>query len=254
MNRPLYFQLPSANPEALANFYASCFGWSIAPLENFSDIWVLVTGPNDSPGLQGIIMGKYMDCTVNVIAVENLDHSLAAVQSHGGGITTPKHFIENMGFFAWCTDNDANQFVLMQPTPNAGEYLYHLVSHRIPAPETERPVHFEIPASDAAAVQQFYSAVLGWTFQIWEGPFPYVFAMTGDSPAGGINGAITAKAMSPKPCNVIQTLDVDDAVRRVTSRGASVMMPPQEIPGVGRFAYILDPDGNQVGLMQFIAP
>jgi len=48
-------------------------------------------------------------------------------------------------------------------------------------------------------------------------------------------------------------IDVDDlegAVAAATANGGSVITPPSDIPGQGRYAAVSDPEGNEVGLYQ----
>lgn len=43
--------------------------------------------------------------------------------------------------------------------------------------------------------------------------------------------------------------DVDAAVSAAQDLGASLVIEPWEIPGLGRMALVTDPEGNRVGLM-----
>ena len=46
----------------------------------------------------------------------------------------------------------------------------------------------------------------------------------------------------------IEAGNVDDAARKVTSLGGTVVVPPSDIPGTGRFAVVRDPQGATFGL------
>lgn len=254
MNRPMYFQLPSAHPEKLAEFYAKSFGWSVGKVEGLEDIWALATGPVEYPGLNGIIMGKFMAYTVNIIQVQDFEQIIQNVVAKGGKITTPKQHIDGMGDFAWCTDPEDNMFVIMLAEPDAQEFVLRAVSGKVPEGISNRPVHFEIPATQPEELAQYYVDVFGWTSQKWDGPLEYIFLMTGSSPATGIDGAIMRRADDSVPVNVIQVLDIEASITTVEDNGAFVLMPAEQIPGVGLFAYALDPDNNQFGLMQFDQP
>lgn len=252
MNRPLYFQLPSADPQRLVEFYHTVFGWTFGRLELLDNIWILVSGDPTLPGLNGIVMGQHMPCTVNVIAVDDLDQRLDKVLAWGGKITTPKQEIEGLGIFAWCADNDDNPFVLMQSSDQLNKVMLQSVSNQIPEAEvTSRPVHFEIPATDMDKVAEFYTSVLDWTVQKWQGPIQYTFLMTGDESSAGIDGALMEKANNLYPVNVMSTNDIDMIIEKIVKAGGKILMPKEQIPGVGLFAYALDPDNNQFGIMQF---
>jgi uncharacterized protein len=114
-----------------------------------------------------------------------------------------------------------------------------------------RVMHFEIPADDMDRAEKFYAAVFGWTFRRWEGPMDYRLATTGGSSERGIDGALLKR---PHPgAGTVNTVDVpslDEYVWRVEKAGGRVTVPRMAIPGVGWLAYVADPEGNQLGLMQ----
>jgi uncharacterized protein len=120
-----------------------------------------------------------------------------------------------------------------------------------------RPVHFEIHASDPAKLSKFYADVFGW--QVTHMPqFDYYLINTGDNDGPGINGGFV-KRMGPgaaagAPVNAfvcsLGVKSVDDAVAKATAAGAQVALAKMAIPGIGWQAYIRDPDENIVGLHQ----
>jgi predicted enzyme related to lactoylglutathione lyase len=44
--------------------------------------------------------------------------------------------------------------------------------------------------------------------------------------------------------------DVDADVQRATGLGATVIVPPTDIPNMGRFAVLLDPQGGSFAIFQ----
>jgi predicted enzyme related to lactoylglutathione lyase len=123
------------------------------------------------------------------------------------------------------------------------------------AADMGRPIHFEIHASDPERVLAFYRDLFGWTFKRW-GEQPYWLATTGDG--AGIDGAVVERRGSPpaagQPVNAfVVTVGVDDVEAAATlaeEAGGTVVVPRQPVPGVGWLAYVTDPDGNLLGLMQ----
>jgi predicted enzyme related to lactoylglutathione lyase len=120
-----------------------------------------------------------------------------------------------------------------------------------------RPVHFEIHATDPAKLSKFYADVFGW--QITHMPqFDYYLINTGDSDGPGINGGFVKRmggaAAAGAPVNAfvcsLGVKSVDEAVAKATAAGAQIALPKMAIPGVGYQAYIRDPDENIVGLHQ----
>ena len=120
-----------------------------------------------------------------------------------------------------------------------------------------RAVHFEIHASNPQQLIDFYSSVLGWSFNKWEGG-DYWMIHTGPDEQPGINGGLMPRrgplpeAMAAVTAFVI-TVDVEDldaTMARATAAGASVALPRMPVPGIGWLGYIKDPDGNIFGMMQ----
>ena len=48
----------------------------------------------------------------------------------------------------------------------------------------------------------------------------------------------------------VEVADCDGYLERALRAGGSVALAAQDMPGVGRLAYIKDPDGNILGLLQ----
>ena len=113
-----------------------------------------------------------------------------------------------------------------------------------------RIVHFELPVDDAERAAAFYRKALGWQVHKWQGPAPYWLVTTGtDSP--GIDGALTPRE-SPEQStvNTVEVENVDVMILRVEHAGGKVAMPKMVIPGIGYIAYVLDTEGNLLGITQ----
>ena len=128
-------------------------------------------------------------------------------------------------------------------------------------------VHFEIHASEPQRLIDFYSGLLGWKFSQW-GEAPYWAIETGEGAIGnvagtaghGINGGLMQRR-GPKPevgaavvgCNlVIGVDDVDGLMRRGIDLGGTEAMAAEDMQGIGRVGYLLDPDNNVFGLISAV--
>ena len=124
-------------------------------------------------------------------------------------------------------------------------------------------VHFEIHATEPQRLIDFYSELFGWSFTQF-GDVPYWVIDTGEgaigvaSPGHGINGGLTQR-LGPAPergapvngCNVVVGVDgnVDEVFAKGLQLGGSEAVALEDMQGVGRVGYLLDPDGNVVGLI-----
>ncbi len=113
-------------------------------------------------------------------------------------------------------------------------------------------VWYELSTSDAPAACAFYQAVFGWNLK--DGAMPelqYTLASVGTTEVAGIM-ATPAEAANAgaRPCwtGYISVPDVDAHTTRVTQAGGMVYVPPTDIPGIGRFAIVADPQGADFAL------
>ncbi len=120
-----------------------------------------------------------------------------------------------------------------------------------------RPIHFEIHAADTERAIAFYKALFGWRFQKWDGPWPYWLVMTGSGEPGIDGGLIQRRGDPPAPqsaCNAfVCTVGIDNLDAMLTKakkHGGKQVVDKMAVQGVGWLAYIHDPEGNILGLMQ----
>jgi predicted enzyme related to lactoylglutathione lyase len=109
-----------------------------------------------------------------------------------------------------------------------------------------RFVWHELMTTDPEAAKAFYTAVIGWKTKEWEGPKPYTLWMWGESQMGGLMELPKeAQAMGMRPywLAYVGTPDVDAAAARARELGAKILMEPADIPTIGRFSIVQDPQG-----------
>ena len=113
----------------------------------------------------------------------------------------------------------------------------------------ERVIHFEVTADDVQRAVRFYRDAFGWIIEKWEGPVEYWLVSTGDGL--GIDGALMARTRGQAVINTIQVEGtLENAIARVSAAGGAQAGEIQHIPGVGRFTYATDTEGNVFGLIQ----
>jgi hypothetical protein len=108
--------------------------------------------------------------------------------------------------------------------------------------------HIEFPADDIDRAKRFYGAVAGWEFSEMEGLPNYWLFRTDTASGGGLGRRGETVGQG-----VRVYIDVDDleaALASAEANGGSIVTPPSPVPGIGRFAAVLDPEGNEVGLYE----
>jgi predicted enzyme related to lactoylglutathione lyase len=110
---------------------------------------------------------------------------------------------------------------------------------------------YELLTPDPAAGEAFYKKVVGWTTKPM-GPDYTVFEAGGAGLGGAM--ALTGEmlAMHVPPCwtGYIIVEDLDASVVKLQKLGGTVRRPAAEIPNLGRFAVVTDPDGAAFCLFQ----
>jgi predicted enzyme related to lactoylglutathione lyase len=118
---------------------------------------------------------------------------------------------------------------------------------------------FAIHVDDVDRARAFYEAVFGWEFEPW-GPPGFYLIHTGDDASPGIQGLMHRRP-EPRTGTGLNGLeptfsvdDVDAIATAVEANGGQVTMTKAVIPTVGALIRFLDPEGNDIGAMQYEKP
>lgn len=100
---------------------------------------------------------------------------------------------------------------------------------------------FELVTTDTKAAEAFYKAVIGWNTEMSSGPAgPYAIFKAGEIHVGGM---LEMQGIPPGWLGYVAVDDVDAFTGKVEAAGGQVHKAPQDIPNVGRFAVVADPQG-----------
>jgi predicted enzyme related to lactoylglutathione lyase len=110
-----------------------------------------------------------------------------------------------------------------------------------------RFVWYDVMTTDTRAAEAFYRKVCGWTTQdSGMSDRSYTLVSAGPTMVGGIMPIPeAAKAMGARPgwLGYVGVDDVDAYAAKVKAAGGAVHRGPEDIPGIGRFAAVADPQG-----------
>jgi predicted enzyme related to lactoylglutathione lyase len=108
-------------------------------------------------------------------------------------------------------------------------------------------VWYEYMGDDLAGAADFYAHVVGWRIEDASmADFDYRLGVVGEHRVVGLMKlSADAKAMGAKACwtGYIWVPDVDAAAAKLAADGGKVLRPASDIPSVGRFAVVADPQG-----------
>lgn len=112
----------------------------------------------------------------------------------------------------------------------------------------------ELMTTDVDGAKAFYSKLFGWSFQeLNAGDMPYTMAKAGESDAAGLVNIPEESAGMPPTWGAYVTVDdVDASAEQVWTLGGKVLMPPTDIPEVGRFCVIQDPQGATIAMITYL--
>ncbi|KFE71405.1 VOC family protein [Hyalangium minutum] len=111
---------------------------------------------------------------------------------------------------------------------------------------------FDLMTPDVAAARSFYTAVIGWKTTKWE-QADYEMWTVGNETIGGmmaLPAEETKRGTPPHWLAHIETDDVDATVKKAQELGGKVLRPGTDIPTVGRFAILADPQGAIFGVFR----
>jgi uncharacterized protein len=107
-------------------------------------------------------------------------------------------------------------------------------------------VWYELMTSDPKAAAAFYAKVVGWTSRDAGMPEPYTLMLVGDAQVAGMMALPAEQAATgrkPAWSGYVAVDDVDAMAARIVAADGKLLHPPEDIPGIGRFAVCADPQG-----------
>lgn len=250
------FCWPEANARDVAvarAFYSGLFGWGLrSDADGGYAEWQ--QGGKSLGGLIGL--GKQREQAgvpphwMVYVAVADADGTAAKAREHGGTVVHGPFSIPGAGRFALLEDPTGARFSLYQEEPGSRPPL-------LGVPGTM--VWTELVTPDPAKARPFYAAVFGWTPQAVPMGTP-----SGDYTLFLHDGAMAAGMMTmrgewwgevpPHWMVYFAVEDLEATLAKAASLGGEVRVPPTEVPGIGTFGVVTDPEGAFFSVLQMAGP
>ena len=112
----------------------------------------------------------------------------------------------------------------------------------------------ELMTSDIDGAKAFYAALFGWKLEDMSSTedMVYTIAKVGDREVAGMMATPPEAAGKPPSWGAYVTVDdVDASAAKAAELGGNVLVGPQDIPKVGRFCVIQDPQGAVVSMITY---
>lgn len=113
-------------------------------------------------------------------------------------------------------------------------------------------VWYDLFTKDVNAAKAYYTETIGWGTQEWDGPMDYTMFTVGERPLAGLMAMPEGMPAGVPPhwIGYVAVDDLDASLGQVKELGGQVRTEATEIPGIGRFAMIADPQGAALALFE----
>lgn len=124
MGRLVHFEIPADDPQRAIDFYEAVLGWSAQRYDAEVPYWLVSTGDESEPGINGAVMPREEGATsgakgprafVCTAQVDDIDAALKSVEDNGGRYDGQRMTIPGVGEHAYVLDTEGNTFGLLQP-------------------------------------------------------------------------------------------------------------------------------------------
>lgn len=249
---PCWVELASHDAKAGKQFYSELLGWSVQDMPIPDGVYTMFNlaigdetceiGAAYQMHAETSEQGEPTNWTV-YFAVDSVDATIMLAKSYGGTLLLGPHDVGTAGRMALLSDPEGAQFAIWQ----AGE---HIGARK--KGEVGTLCWVELVCRDGELAKQFYSEILGWEVQPSDMPdFDYSeWLVEGQSFGGMMEMTVDWGDIEPHWMLYFNVTDCDLIAAKATKLGGNICVPPTNIPTVGRFAVINDPQG---GLFSVIA-
>ena len=114
----------------------------------------------------------------------------------------------------------------------------------------------ELMTTDPGAAKEFYTRLFGWEteeFPMEEAGKSYTVLKVDSVPVGGIMPMPPeCKAMGSAWSSYVTVSNVDATAAMVAELGGKILRPPADVPDVGRFCVLQDPQGGVICAITYL--
>ncbi len=247
-----WVELGTTDSAAAKTFYTQLFGWEYEdhPMGPGMVYTMLKLNGKDLGALYELMPEMKAQGVppnwLSYVSVNNADETAEKAKATGATLLKEPFDVMTEGRMAVVQDPTGAVFALWQAQNHPGSAV-RMVSGSV--------CWNELATHDTQKAGEFYSNVLGWSREAFPGPIEYTIFKNGEEGIGGMYKITPEMGSVPPHWLVYFAVDDCDAkAAEATELGATVMMPPDNIPGVGRFAILNDPQGAVFAIIKLEQP
>ena len=121
MGRVVHFEIHVEDIERAKTFYSNVFGWTYKHWGGSMEYWLIETGPDSTPGINGgmlprreQLVAENITAFVCTIDVDSINQAIDAIIDNGGIIAIPTMTVIGMGWLAYAKDTEGNILGVIQ--------------------------------------------------------------------------------------------------------------------------------------------
>lgn len=229
-----WIELHTSDGEAAKRFYCDLFGWTPNEIPMGPDQPPYIIAKKGDNDAAAIYQNKEVPPSwLSYVCVDSADNTAAKVKELGGKTVTDPFDVFDIGRMVVAADPEGAHFALWQPKKHKGVGVKN---------ENGALCWNELQTRQRDRAQEFYTKLFGWTPKASP---EYVEMHVGEAAIGGL---MTMQPQVPAqvPAHWLPYFwvdDVDASAAKASGSGGNTLVPPMDIPKVGRFAVIADPQG-----------
>lgn len=252
-HRFVWHDLNTKDLAASQRFYGEIFSWRFDASDNGPYVHI-TAGKEMIGGMRQMSANEPQPTSwLGYIVVDDVGASVEKITSSGGQVFMPATTMPNVGTFAVTADPSGGVFAPWKSArPGEDE-------ERQGPPALFTFVWDELVTTDPAAASKFYASVFGWSPRAVDMGGGMTYTLFDRPGVKNFKGdAQSAGGMMKSPPGVphsfwlpyVHVDSTDQLSERATRLGAKVMVPPTDIPNVGRFACWMDPQQAAIAVLQ----
>jgi uncharacterized protein len=244
---PGWVDFGSPDFEASAAFYRGLFGWENEPPNpDFGGYTIFTLAGKAVAGGSPLMSPEQPPVWSTYVVVEDAAAITSRVVPAGGRVLVEPMAVADQGTMAVYVDADGAAIGVWQPDRMKGGEVFN---------EAGALTWNELLTKEFDAAKAFYGTVFGWeTSESVMGEVTHVqWELDGTGIAGmsPLAGERWPTDVGPHWSVYFSVADCDASAERVTELGGTVLVPPTDMPPVGRFARAMDPGGAQFIVISF---
>ena len=239
---PTWVDLGTKDVGAAARFYSELFGWEAEDLGEEAGHYTMMRLRGKNVAAVSPLMNEMQPVAWSTyLATANADETAKKVKDAGGMVVSEPFDVFDSGRMAVFIDPTGAPILTWQANKHIGAEL---------ANEPNTLIWSELRTNDVDKAKAFYKEAFGLDTEQFPG-MDYTIVKVGDRPVGGMMkiGGPIPEGTTPHWNVVFAVADTDAIAAHAEKLGGKVVSAPSDMPGVGRFAAITDPQGASFTVM-----